>query len=128
MNRKILATLALLSLGALPIGQALADPPDWAPARGYRAKHQYIYYPAHRIYYEPAQQNWFWYEDGKWSFGASLPIYYRQYTYGGVTVELDTDHPYERQVWVEERYGKPVKSKAEKSKPEKHKSKHGKEH
>lgn len=101
-----LACSALLSL--VFAGSALADPPDWAPAHGYRAKHQYVYYPAHRIYYEPAAQTWFWFDGGGWRVGAVLPLAYEQYTHGGVTIDIDADRPYERQAWVEETYGRPV--------------------
>lgn len=84
---------------------AWADPPPWAPAHGYRAKHSYVYYPQHRIYYEPESRVWFWFGDGRWQVGVELPVYYRQYTYGGVSVELDTDHPYEYDSKLYETYG-----------------------
>ncbi len=108
MNRKLLAPL-LLALGAslLPLEAAFADPPDWAPAHGHRAKHRYMYYPSHQIYYEPASTTWFWLDGGNWRFGAGLPVVYQQYTRGGVWVDLDDDRPYRRHDYVVERYGRP---------------------
>ncbi len=41
--RKILLTAALAGL-TLPAATAFADPPSWAPAHGYRAKHGGIAY------------------------------------------------------------------------------------
>lgn len=102
-----IATLSLaLCATALP-GISQADPPPWAPAHGYRAKHEYIYYPSHQIYYEPARSLWFWLDGGDWRFGVDLPVYYRQYTRGGVTVVLDAERPYERHDYVVEHYGGP---------------------
>jgi len=108
MNRKLLAPL-VLALGAtlLPLEAAFAHPPDWAPAHGYRAKHRYMYYPSHQIYYEPASTTWFWLDGGNWRFGASLPVYYQQYTRGGVWVDLDDDRPYHRHDYVVRHYGHP---------------------
>ena len=105
---KMLKAIAVVGVLALPVGSALANPPDWAPAHGHHAKHRYVYYPAHRIYYEPVQQTWFWFDSGNWRVGATLPVYYEQYTHGGVTIELDADMPYEQQAWVEQHYGHPV--------------------
>ncbi|PPE74457.1 hypothetical protein C3942_06730 [Solimonas fluminis] len=108
MNRKLLAPL-VLALGAtlLPLEAAFAHPPDWAPAHGYRAKHRYMYYPSHQIYYEPASTTWFWLDGGNWRFGASLPVYYQQYTRGGVWVDLDEDRPYHQHDYVVRHYGRP---------------------
>ncbi|MBW8784713.1 MAG: glycine zipper 2TM domain-containing protein [Novosphingobium sp.] len=48
MRKAILAaTLAAL---ALPIAPALADPPPWAPAHGWRAHHDQGYYGGPRYY------------------------------------------------------------------------------
>lgn len=47
MLKKALVATALTALS----GAALADPPHWAPAYGYRAHH---YHPQVRYYYPPA--------------------------------------------------------------------------
>jgi hypothetical protein len=107
-------TVRIMVLGTLLAAAwpAFADPPSHAPANGYRAKHQYTYYPSHRIYYEPANQLWFWMNGGSWSFGATLPVGLEQYTSGGISVELDTDRPYTEQAYVEQTYVKGKKSKS----------------
>lgn len=85
---------------------ALADPPDHAPAYGYRAKHPYVYYPSRQIYYAPESRSWFWISGGSWQVGVSLPAYLEQYTVGGVSIELDTDRPYTQNAYVVEHYGR----------------------
>lgn len=107
MKIKILAPLLLaVAAAAVPAEMAWADPPPWAPAHGYRAKHHYVYYPVREIYYEPARDIWFWLEGDNWRFGASLPIDYQPYTRGGVSIELYTDRPYDDHHVVVEHYGR----------------------
>ena len=105
ISRTSLLGAALLAM-ALPVGAALAHPPVVAEHVGVR--HSYVYYPSHRIYYEPSARTWFWFDNGNWRFGAVLPVFYEQFTTGGVNVVLDAGRPYERQEWVETHYGRPV--------------------
>lgn len=99
------AALAASAGISLPVQ---ADPPPWAPAHGYRAKHAYVYYPEREIYYAPETRMWFWLSGGNWRVGASLPVAYRPYvSVGGVSIELDTDRPYLEHRYVVEHYGKP---------------------
>lgn len=107
MNARTALLVLLFSLAA----PAMAEPPPHAPAHGYRAKHQYVYYREREIYYEPARGLWFWIDGGDWRIGASLPAYYQQFTSGGVTVELDSDKPYTEHRYVVEHYGKGSKTK-----------------
>ena len=99
---------------------AFADPPDWAPAHGYRAKHEYVYYREREIYYAPESRLWFWLDGGDWRFGASLPGGYQQFTTGGVTIELGSDRPYTEHSYVVEHYGKGPKQERYKHKGGKH--------
>jgi hypothetical protein len=95
---------------------AQAEPPPWAPAHGYRAKqYSYVYYPAIQVYYAPETRTWFWLTGGNWQFGVSLPVEYRPYATGGVTIVLETDRPHQRHAYVIERYGKPAKHEHKKS-------------
>src|SRR5512136_852270 len=55
------------------VHQHPGGPPPHAPAHGYRAKHQYRYYPYQNVYYEPARGMYFYLAGNGWSFGASLP-------------------------------------------------------
>lgn len=105
--RTTLRTLAvaLAFACALP-AVALADPPSWAPAHGYRAKHRYVYYPSAEVYYAPDTRMWFWLSGDNWSFGASLPLDYQPYVRsGGVSLELYSDRPYVDHTYVVEHYG-----------------------
>ncbi|MGE5723044.1 MAG: glycine zipper 2TM domain-containing protein [Sphingomonadales bacterium] len=55
MTKKLLLAAAAVALAA-PLGPAAADPPPWAPAHGYRAKHGgygALYYPD--PYYRPGR-------------------------------------------------------------------------
>lgn len=105
----VVSVIALLA-GMGTLIPAQADPPPWAPAHGYRAKqHAYVYYPARAIYYAPETRTWFWISGGNWQFGAVLPLEYRPYTTGGISITLDAARPYEQHAYVVERYGKPKK-------------------
>lgn len=97
--------VALAFACALPVA-AFADPPPWAPAHGYRAKHRYVYYPSAEVYYAPDTRMWFWLSGDNWSFGGSLPLDYRPYVRsGGVSLELYSDRPYVDHTYVVEHYG-----------------------
>lgn len=79
-------------------------PPPWAPAHGYRAK-KYRYYPSAQIYYDTDRGVYFYYRDGSWEVSASLPNRFRVRLSGGhVTLEMDTERPYEYHSEVVERY------------------------
>lgn len=69
-------------------------PPPHAPAYGYRAKHQYYYYPAVNVYYEPARQAYFYLSDGAWRVSVSLPTSLKVQLGDHVSLDLDTDQPY----------------------------------
>ena len=89
-------------------------PPDHAPAHGYRAKHAYRYYPNERTYYDSKRKLYFYIEKDGWTFGATLPSNIRlsnEY----VTVNVDTDKPYEYYEEHEKKYP-PGKSKKDKKK------------
>jgi hypothetical protein len=69
-------------------------PPPHAPAHGYRAKHVYYYYPSTYVYYEPARGVYFYYENGHWRVGATLPSRVRISVGERVVIEMDSDRPY----------------------------------
>lgn len=101
----VAASLLAVWLG-LP-SPALADPPPWAAAHGYRAKlHRYIYYPRSEVYYAPTSQLWFWLDGRSWRVGAILPSSILVAGHPGVPVVLGTERPYEMNTYVVERYGK----------------------
>ena len=106
-----LSLLFATVLAATPLTPVLADPPPWAPAHGYRAKHdvvryEYDYYPSYEVYYEPSRSLWFWFDDGDWHFGSRLPIMYTPVHFRDhVRVELNSPDPYFDHTYVVERYG-----------------------
>lgn len=101
------AVVALLGAWLALPPAALADPPPWAPAHGYRAKqYRYVYYPQHEVYYAPASQLWFWLDGGGWRVGTALPSRIVVAGFDGVSVVLGTERPYEMNTYVVERYGK----------------------
>ena len=69
-------------------------PPAHAPAHGYRAKHQYRYYPSRSVYYDTGRKLYFYIKGDKWEVGASLPNRIRIGLGDSVNIELDTDRPY----------------------------------
>jgi hypothetical protein len=79
-----------------PVYQQPGGPPPHAPAHGYRAKHQYRYYPYQNVYYEQARGMYFYLSGNGWAFGASLPTSLTVASLGTyVSIGLDTGHPYE---------------------------------
>ncbi|MDE2226085.1 MAG: hypothetical protein KGJ46_12505 [Xanthomonadaceae bacterium] len=95
-----------LACAGLVAPVAYADPPPWAPAHGWRAKHQYVYYPSAEVYYEPASSMWFWLGGNGWQAGVSLPVALQGYvSVGGVNISLDADRPYLQNDYVVQRYG-----------------------
>ncbi|KIX15670.1 hypothetical protein [Dethiosulfatarculus sandiegensis] len=78
-------------------------PPPWAPAHGYRAKHQYRYWPGVQVYFDLGRGVYFWFSNSGWQVGARLP--------GGITLsegyvglDMDTSKPYKWHKDVIKRY------------------------
>lgn len=69
-------------------------PPPHAPAHGYRAKHQYRYYPDCSVYYDNQRKLYFYIDGDHWEMSVSLPSHLRVRLGGSVSIELDTDRPY----------------------------------
>jgi hypothetical protein len=44
-------------------------PPAHAPAHGYRAKHQYRYYPSRSVYYDTGRKLYFYIKGDNWEVG-----------------------------------------------------------
>ncbi len=71
-----------------------AGPPAHAPAYGHNKKFKYHYYPDAQVYHDSASGNYFWMEGAQWKMGVSLPTYVSVDFSSGVSVELDSDKPY----------------------------------
>ncbi len=80
MGAGFILSLALFAL-SLPLQ---ANPPPWAPAHGYRAKHHkhkhykkthsYVYYPAAQVYYSPVVRKYYYMNDGVWVTSPTAPL------------------------------------------------------
>jgi hypothetical protein len=69
-------------------------PPAHVAAHGYRAKRQYRYYPSSSVYYDTGRGLYFYLKGDNWEVGASLPSSLRVGLGDSVSIELDTDKPY----------------------------------
>ena len=77
-----------------PKHQKRNGPPSHAPAHGYRAKYQYRYYPAKKIYHDSKRGLYFYIKGDNWEVGASLPSHLKNNLGSSVTIEMDTNKPY----------------------------------
>jgi hypothetical protein len=90
-------------------------PPAHAPAHGYRAKYQYLYYPSSNVYKDTERGLYFYLKGDRWEVGASLPLPLREGLGESVVLELDTDKPYIHHAEHVKKYP-PKKSKPKKKK------------
>lgn len=103
----VFVALSLFLTGCITVAERPPDavvvesdrrgPPPWAPAHGWRRKHEtYHYYPATQVYYYPSVGRYYWIEGGGWSYGSRLPRYYVIEEDRRVVLDLDyephTDH------------------------------------
>lgn len=64
-------------------------------------KHNYVYYADHDIYFAPDTKTYYWKSNGSWTSGVTLPPEDTAFVRSkGITIELDTDKPYERHDYV----------------------------
>ena len=104
INYRNLTLAITLATGFLTAAPALAGP-ETAVVVEKTTKHHYVYYGDRQIYFAPETKTYYWRTDGAWQSGATLPS--EDLTYvktGGVEMDLDTDHPYERHEWVVKHY------------------------
>lgn len=92
------------SPGPSPSYKKEGGPPPWAPAHGYRAKHRYRYYPSSQVYYEKERGVYFYYKYGEWQVSVSLPSSIQIDADDYVTLEMDSDKPYEWEHDVMKKY------------------------
>ena len=90
-------------------------PPAHAPAHGYRAKHQYRYYPSCSVYFDIGRSVYFYLEGDNWRVSVELPNHLHARLGGSVVVEMDTDKPYLKNEYHKQKYP-PGQSKKKKSK------------
>jgi len=75
--------------------QKKGGPPPHAPALGYRTKHQYQYYPNSNVYHDASRGLYFYLKGDGWAVGASLPTDLLPNLGASVSLNMDTDKPYE---------------------------------
>jgi hypothetical protein len=75
--------------------QKKGGPPPHASAHGYRAKHQYRYYPNCNVYHDASRGVYFYLKGDGWAVGASLPTDLLSNLGASVSLDMDTDKPYE---------------------------------
>jgi len=64
-------------------------------------KHNYVYYADHDIYFAPDTKTYYWKSNGSWTSGQTLPAEDTAFVRSkGISIELDTDKPYERHDYV----------------------------
>ena len=80
--------------GPVVTGAGKKSPPPHAPAHGYRAKHQYRYYPSCSVYYDTERRIYFYLSGENWQASASLPNQLSVQLGGYVSIEMDNDRPY----------------------------------
>lgn len=89
MNRFKLLSLAIILFAGTFTGEAYAQPgpPPWAPAKGYRAKANYTYFPSLNFYSDNKAGIYFFFENGAWVKRTSLPSKYKNYFWSKYTFE-----------------------------------------
>jgi hypothetical protein len=68
--------------------------PIHASAHGYRAKHQYRYYPIQKVYHDTDRGLYFYQKGDNWEVDESLPSRLKTSLGEFVTITLDSDKPY----------------------------------
>ena len=104
INYHNLALAIMFATGFVTAAPALADQ-ETAVVIEKTTKHHYVYYGDRQIYFAPETKTYYWQTNGAWQSGETLPSEDRTYVKtGGVEMDLDTDHPYERHEWVIKHY------------------------
>lgn len=70
-------------------------PPPWAPAHGFRRNREYYFYPGANVYFRPADRTWFYLDGREWRVGVSLPTSIRVDFGRSVSLEMESDRPFE---------------------------------
>jgi hypothetical protein len=89
-------------------------PPPWAPAHGYRAKHDYRYYPDSEVYYDVGRRLYFYIDGDGWQMSARLPARIRVDFDDYVSLEMNSSKPYQYHPEVVKSYPRGRKKNASK--------------
>ena len=98
---KKLSTAVALAVGFAVAAPALVQAETETTVTTTTTKHHYMYYPEHEIYFAPDTKTYYWKSNGSWTSGTTLPPEDTAFVRSkGITIELDTDKPYERHDYV----------------------------
>jgi hypothetical protein len=89
-------------------------PPPWAPAHGYRAKHDYRYYPDSEVYYDVGRGLYFYIGGDHWQVSGKLPARFQVDVEDYVALEMNSSKPYQYHSDVVKWYPPGQKKKASK--------------
>ena len=90
---------------AVPEQTRQASPP-WASAPG-EASYRYQYYPDAFVYYDTARNVYYYRPDGQWLESETLPAYIAENMGSPVSLDMNTDRPYQYHSEVVARYPHP---------------------
>lgn len=97
---KFLTLLLVVSFSILVNDvNAQGGPPPWAPAKGYRAKARYTYFPSLNFYFDTKIGIYFFLEAGFWVQKTSLPVKYKNYNWSHYAYEefdWNNNQPWEK--------------------------------
>lgn len=134
MKKLVFALVLFMSVffaqAQVSINVNIGTPPSWGPEGNDNSR--YYYLPDIDTYYDVAESQYIYDNNGRWIRDRRLPAQYRNYDlYGGYKVVLNdykgntpyTYHNKHRESYPKGYHGKPQKNRG--SKPEKNKSDHG---
>ena len=102
-------------------------PPSHAPAHGYRAKHNYHYYPTEQVYFDSNRGLYFYLSNRIWEISTKLPLNLKVQLGSHVSIEMETDKPYVKHAVHKAKYPpgqwKKVSKKTKAAKKHKHNKK-----
>lgn len=84
-----------IKIPAPPIPRIRIEAPSPSPAKIRPAPHRYNYYPDAEVYFDPSRQIYFFFRANKWLAQAVLPPDIEVRIGNAVTVDLDSERPYE---------------------------------
>ncbi len=117
-----MCSMLFLMLGCYST-QVRAEPPPWAPAHGYRAKHRHHYYPSSQVYFDTKRNLYSYYDGGKWQISAKLPGGISINVSDNIVLDMDTDKPYIHHAEIVKRYPPGLLKKSQGKKKGKNKGK-----
>jgi len=108
---KRILSLILLTL-LISTSQIYADPPSWAPAKGYKKSIKHIYFPQYNMYYDLKKGTYIYMSGDTWQINAKLPSTFLKINFQlakKIQLNIDTNTPQDFNKTHKEKYK--IKSK-----------------